>query len=58
LASFAAHASARCCCCRSSAARSRVENACRKLNVAQLVVAAPGVLLGGAAYVWYLSQGA
>jgi hypothetical protein len=38
--------------------RSRVENACRKLNVAQLVVAAPGVLLGGAAYVWYLSQGA
>ena len=37
--------------------RGGVDNACRKLNIAQLVVALPGILVGGTAFAWYLGQG-
>jgi len=37
--------------------RGGVANACRKLNVAQLVVAVPGLVVGGIAFGWFVSQG-
>ena len=37
--------------------RGGVDNACRKLNIAQLVVALPGILVGGTAFAWFLGQG-
>lgn len=37
--------------------RGGVDNACRKLNIAQLVVALPGILIGGVVFAWYLGQG-
>lgn len=37
--------------------RGGVDNACRKLNIAQLVVALPGILVGGTVFAWFLGQG-
>lgn len=37
--------------------RGGVAGACRRLNIAQLVVAIPGVLIGGVVFLWLGSQG-